>query len=116
MDYETYLLRRGREMIAAQKDTPLVLTEDAQPESSSKRKARGIPARDAARLNAKLDRAIALMARQQLPGPVMDPGLTPSQMAAQWQREYEKNQARICAEAKAAYDARNPHKKNQGEG
>ena len=113
MDYETYLQKRGGEIIAAQnalQGAPLVPTTDARP------KARGISAKDAARLNAKLDKAIALMARQQPPSPVMDPGLTPSQMAAQWQREYEKNQARACAEAKAAYDARNPHKKNQGEG
>lgn len=112
MDYETYLQKRGGEIIAAQnalQGAPLVPTKDARP------KARGIPSRDVARLNAKLDKAITLMARQQST-PVMDPGLTPSQMAAQWQREYEKNQARACAEAKAAYDARNPHKKNQGEG
>lgn len=112
MDYETYLQKRGGEIVAAQnalQGTPLVPTTDARPKAS------GIPARDVARLNAKLDKAIALTARQ-LPGLVADPGPTPSQMAAQWQREYEKNQARACAEAKAAYDARNPHKRNQREG
>lgn len=74
------------------------------------------------KLTAKMDKLIELMTKRvkaqdaapQLPRPVTDPRPTAGQMAAQYRREYERRSARICADAKAAYDARNPHLKKQG--
>lgn len=45
---------------------------------------------------------------RQLSAPSVD------QMAAQMGQGYMERGARMCAEAKAAYDARNPHKKREG--
>ena len=41
---------------------------------------------------------------------------TPSvgQVARQWQTAYAAREAKLCADAKAAYDARNPHKNRGG--
>lgn len=67
-----------------------------------------------ARLDAKLDKAIKLLSgRRNMPlaGPDTAMGPSAGQMAAQWRKEYDARIARTCAEQKAAYDARNPHKK-----
>lgn len=64
-----------------------------------------------ARINAKLERAAELaerLAARRTP-PVQAP--SPAELAEQWRRDYAAREARVCAEAKAAYDARNPHRK-----
>lgn len=57
----------------------------------------------------RLDRAIANLERRIPDAP--NAGPTVSQMMQQYNRAYEAQQARICAEAEAAYAARNPHTK-----
>lgn len=75
-----------------------------------------------AQLSAKLDRALELLTRdtamreQQAARRNMKiesfPGvLSEQELADQWRKAYEAREAQICAEAKAAYDARNPHKR-----
>lgn len=72
-------------------------------------------ARDAqvAKLNAKLDRTVELIAaRRSAPIPSHEgAGPSAAEAAARWAAEYSTREARICADAKAAYDARNPHKR-----
>lgn len=77
-------------------------------------------ARDAqtARINAKIDRAAELMgriaARRNAPiASVETAGPSAEDMAAQWAAVYAAQADRRCAEAKAAYDARNPHKRKE---
>lgn len=63
-----------------------------------------------ARIAAKLDRVLDLAGRSIVQS-VPDAGPTPAELAAQWHRAYAARAEQECAEAKAAYDARNPHKK-----
>lgn len=71
----------------------------------------------AAAVSAKLDRAAELMARvtarRSAPIQAHCPG--PAELAAQWRADYEARAAQVCAEAKAAYDARNPHKRKEAQ-
>ena len=67
-------------------------------------------------LNAKFDRVLELIAARRnaaIPSH-KDSGPSAETMAAQYAAEYSSREARICAEAKAAYDARNPHKQKAG--
>lgn len=76
----------------------------------------------AAQLSAKLDRAVELLtrdtalreqqkARRNMPVGSLPGVLSERELADQWWKAYKAREAQICAEAKAAYDARNPHKK-----
>lgn len=80
---------------------------------------------EAAELSAKLDRAIELLtgdtalreqqkARRNMPVGSLPGVLSERELADQWRKAYEAREAQLCAEAKAAYDARNPHKKDCG--
>lgn len=80
---------------------------------------------EAAQLSAKLDRALELLARDSAMREQQEarrdmkigslPGvLSETELADQWRKAYEAREAQICADAKAAYDARNPHKGKGG--
>lgn len=76
----------------------------------------------AAQLSAKLDRAAELLtrdtalreqqkARRNMPVGSLPGVLSERELADQWWKDYQAHEAQICADQKAAYDARNPHKK-----
>ena len=75
-----------------------------------------------AQLSAKLDRAAELLtrdtalreqqkARRNMPVGSLPGVLSERELADQWWKDYQAHEAQICADQKAAYDARNPHKK-----
>lgn len=81
--------------------------------------------RQAEQLSAKLDLAAELLARDSAMREQQEarrdmkigslPGvLSETELADQWRKAYEAREAQICADAKAAYDARNPHKRKGG--
>lgn len=77
-------------------------------------------ARDAQarRISAKIDRAAELLervvAKRNAPIPTAAAaGPSAEELAAQWAAAYAAQSARLCADAKAAYDARNPHKRKE---
>ena len=88
-----------------------------------RRNAAAAKLRQEARIAAKLGRVVELLdtalREQQAARRNMGVGSFPGapsadEMAAQWRREYAAREAQICAEAKAAYDAQNPHKRKEG--
>lgn len=81
----------------------------------------------AAQLSAKLDRAAELLtrdtalreqqkARRNMPVGSLPGVLSEREMADQWWKDYQAHKAQICADQKAAYDARNPHKRKEAQG
>ena len=42
--------------------------------------------------------------------------LSERELADQWWKDYQAHKAQICADQKAAYDARNPHKRKEAQG
>lgn len=99
-------------------------TEDCQEDRQKRHRAAvallNRMARDAqtARINTKIDRAAELMgriaARRNAPVPSAEnAGPSAEDMATQWAEAYAAQADRRCAEAKAAYDARNPHKRKE---
>ncbi len=72
----------------------------------------------AARISGKLDRTAELMdrliAKRNAPvASAENAGPSADDLAAQWAAAYAAQADRRCAEAKAAYDARNPHKRKE---
>lgn len=65
-------------------------------------------------LAAKIDKVVRMVDHlvdgQRIPS-VSTAGPSTGQMARSWADEYAAKQAKICAEAEAAYAARNPHEK-----
>lgn len=74
----------------------------------------------AAELSAKLDRAAELLtrdtARRNMPIGSLPGVLSERELADQWWKDYQAHEAQICADQKAAYDARNPHKRKEAQG